>query len=88
MAAAMAYTTRGVTSEGSVTSADDALSPSVDINTNYSPNKSSSLHCPASGLTATRCVFDLIAKATPALIVKREPIVNRTVVRRREALRW
>lgn len=85
MTTAMAYTTRGVTSEDRVTSAGDAMSSSpVDSNTDYPPP----LHCPPSRLTATKCVFDLIAKTTPVLIVKHEPIVNGTVVRRREALRW
>ena len=39
------------------------------------------------GLTATRCVFDLIENTTSALIVKHKPLVNGGVVRYREALR-
>lgn len=37
--------------------------------------------------TATQCVFGLIKRTTPVLVVKREPVVNESVVRYREAVK-
>ncbi|CAM9415359.1 unnamed protein product, partial [Ascophyllum nodosum] len=60
------------------------FSPSMDKET----SGRHTLHpSPIPGLAATRCVFDLIEKTTPALIVTRKPFVNRSVVRFREGMR-
>lgn len=64
--------------------------PHRRVENKYRSNKESHHQQPSSisGLAATPCVFSLIEATTAALVVKKKPFVNGSVVRHREALRF